>query len=187
MTIMPVSAVICMQTLLLVNSATLIQIEGWTPKGGHIPMPGTCDYVTLHGRGELSLQMGLSLLNNRQGIILDYLCSVSQLCLMLCDPMDCSPPGPSVHGIFKARILELPFPFPGNIPDPEVKPMSPASLALAGRFFITEPSGKFFELSRWAQFNHKSTEKWKRQGRDQNQRVRHENGNKVRESLGGCL
>jgi len=55
---------------------------------------------------------------------------------------------------------ELPFPSPGNIPDPEVKPMSPASLALAGRFFITEPSGKFFELSRWAQFNHKSAEKW---------------------------
>lgn len=38
-------------------------------------MPGTCDYVTLHGRGELSLQMGRSLLNSRQGIILDYLCS----------------------------------------------------------------------------------------------------------------
>ena len=51
---MPVSAVICMQTLLLVNSATLIQIEGWTPKGGHIPMPGTCDYVTLHGRGDFA-------------------------------------------------------------------------------------------------------------------------------------
>ena len=25
---------------------------------------------------------------------------------MLCDPMDCSPPGPSFHGIFQARILE---------------------------------------------------------------------------------
>ena len=27
-------------------------------------------------------------------------------CLTLCDPMDCSPPGPSVHGISQARILE---------------------------------------------------------------------------------
>ena len=27
-------------------------------------------------------------------------------CLTLCDPMDCSPPGSSVHGIFQARILE---------------------------------------------------------------------------------
>ena len=31
---------------------------------------------------------------------------VAQLCLTLCDPMDCSPPGSSVHGIFQARILE---------------------------------------------------------------------------------
>ena len=30
-----------------------------------------------------------------------------QLCLSLCDPMDCSPPGPSVHGILQAKILEL--------------------------------------------------------------------------------
>ena len=31
---------------------------------------------------------------------------VAQLCLTLCDPMDCSLPGSSVHGIFQARILE---------------------------------------------------------------------------------
>ena len=29
-----------------------------------------------------------------------------QLCPTLCDPMDCSPPGSSVHGIFQARVLE---------------------------------------------------------------------------------
>ena len=37
---------------------------------------------------------------------------VAQLCLTLCDPMDCSPPGSSVHEIFQARILEwvvIPF------------------------------------------------------------------------------
>ena len=33
-------------------------------------------------------------------------CSVTQSCLTLCGPMDCSLPGPSVHGIFQARILE---------------------------------------------------------------------------------
>ena len=33
-------------------------------------------------------------------------CSVTQSCLTLCDPMDCSLPGSSVHGIFQARILE---------------------------------------------------------------------------------
>ena len=31
---------------------------------------------------------------------------VTQSCLTLCNPMDCSPPGPSVHAIFQARILE---------------------------------------------------------------------------------
>ena len=34
---------------------------------------------------------------------------------------------------------ELPFPSPGDIPDPGIKPMSPA---LAGGFFATEPPGK---------------------------------------------
>ena len=31
---------------------------------------------------------------------------VFQSCLTLCDPMDCSPPGSSIHGIFQARVLE---------------------------------------------------------------------------------
>ena len=31
---------------------------------------------------------------------------VTQSCSTLCDPMDCSLPGPSVHGILQARILE---------------------------------------------------------------------------------
>ena len=34
------------------------------------------------------------------------MCVVVQSCLTLCDPMDCSPPGSSLHGIFRARILE---------------------------------------------------------------------------------
>ena len=37
---------------------------------------------------------------------------VTQSCLTLCDPMDYSPPGSSVHGILQARILEwvaIPF------------------------------------------------------------------------------
>ena len=29
-----------------------------------------------------------------------------QSCLTLCNPMDCSPPGSSVHGVLQARILE---------------------------------------------------------------------------------
>ena len=33
-------------------------------------------------------------------------CMLTQPCLTLCKPMDCSPPGSSIHGIFQARILE---------------------------------------------------------------------------------
>ena len=33
-------------------------------------------------------------------------CSVAQSCLILCDPMDYSPPRSSVYGIFQAEILE---------------------------------------------------------------------------------
>ena len=67
----------------------------------------------------------------------------AQLCLALCNPMDCSPPGSSVHGIFQARILEwVLFPPPGVLPDPGIEPKSPESTALAGGFFTIEPPGK---------------------------------------------
>ena len=49
---------------------------------------------------------------------------VAQSCPTLCDPMDCSPLGSSVHEIFQARILEggLPFPSPGDLPNPGIEP-----------------------------------------------------------------
>ena len=52
---------------------------------------------------------------------------VTQSCPTLCDPVDCSPPGSSVHGLFQARLLEwIAFPFPGDLLDPGIKPGSPA-------------------------------------------------------------
>ena len=45
---------------------------------------------------------------------------VAQLCPALCDPMDCSPPGSSVHG------SGLPFPSPGDRPNPGIELRSPA-------------------------------------------------------------
>ena len=38
--------------------------------------------------------------------LVDLKSSVAQSCLTLCDSMDCSPPGSSVHRIFQARVLE---------------------------------------------------------------------------------
>ena len=49
-----------------------------------------------------------------------------QSCPTLWDPMDCNPPGSSVHGILQARELEwLPFPSPGDLPNSGVEPRSP--------------------------------------------------------------
>ena len=43
------------------------------------------------------------------------------------NPMDCSPPGSSVHGILQAEYWSgLPFPSPGDLPDPGMEPGSPA-------------------------------------------------------------
>ena len=58
----------------------------------------------------------------------------------LCDPMDCSPLGFSVHGIFQARVLEW-----GTISStrgssgPGIKPVPPVTPASAGGFLTTEP------------------------------------------------
>ena len=52
----------------------------------------------------------------------------------------CSPPGSSIHGIFQARILEwLPFPSPGDLPNPGIEPGSPA---LQADTLPSEPPGK---------------------------------------------
>ena len=66
-------------------------------------------------------------------------CSDTQLCLTLCDPTDCSPPGSSVHGFPRQEYWSgLPFPTPGAPPNPETKPASPS---VAGRLFSAEPQG----------------------------------------------
>ena len=65
---------------------------------------------------------------------------VAQSCPILCDPMDCSLPCSSVHGILQARYWSgLPFPSPGDLPDPGIKPGSPALEADA---LTSEPPGK---------------------------------------------
>ena len=46
---------------------------------------------------------------------------VTQLCLTLCDSMDCSPPGSSVQEYQSG----LPCPSPGDLPDPGIEPRLP--------------------------------------------------------------
>ena len=63
---------------------------------------------------------------------------VAQLSLTLCDPMDCSPPGSSVHNSLQARILEwVALPLTGDLPDPGTEP---GSLVLQAGSLPSEPT-----------------------------------------------
>ena len=70
-----------------------------------------------------------------------YVCMlVTQLCPTLCDPMDSSLPGSSVHGISRQGYWSgLPFLSPGDLPDPGIEPESPAMQADA---LLSELLGK---------------------------------------------
>ena len=58
---------------------------------------------------------------------------VAQLCLTLCNPMDCSPPGFSVYGIVQARILEwIAIPFSRGTSQPRDRTLVSC---IVGRFF----------------------------------------------------
>ena len=69
------------------------------------------------------------------------LCLVTQLCLILCDSMDCSPPDSSVHGDSSGKntgvgcrtLLQ------GDLPNPGIEPRSPA---LRADSLPAEPPGK---------------------------------------------
>ena len=64
----------------------------------------------------------------------------SQLCPTVCDPIDCSLPSSSVHGISRQEHWSgLPFPPPGDLPDLGIEP---SSSPFIGRFFTTAPPGK---------------------------------------------
>ena len=80
----------------------------------------------------------------------------TQSYLTIYNPMDCSPPGSSVHGILQARILEwLPLPSPGNLLNPGIEPGPPA---LSGPFFTTEPPNIYWSKSLFG-FLHKMLQK----------------------------
>ena len=71
-------------------------------------------------------------------------CAHAQLCLTLCDPMDCSQSG--CMELSRQRYWRgLPFPTPGDLPDPGIEPGSPA---LQADSLPTELQGKLKTLSK---------------------------------------
>ena len=73
---------------------------------------------------------------------------VAQLCPTLCDPMDCSPPGSSVHAILQAKILErVAIAFPrGSFPPRDWTWVS----CIAGRFFTVWATREAHPCQWWA-------------------------------------
>ena len=68
------------------------------------------------------------------------LCLVAQSCSILFDPMDCSPPGTSVHGDSPGKNTSgLPCPPPGDLPNPGIEPRFPT---LQVDSLPAEPPGK---------------------------------------------
>ena len=76
------------------------------------------------------------------------LCLVTQSCQTFCNPLDYSPT--RLNGIFSKSTgsfrqeywSRLPFPSPGDLPDPGIKHASPVSAALQADSLPTEPSRK---------------------------------------------
>ena len=72
-----------------------------------------------------------------------------QLCPTLCDPMDYSPPGPSIHGDSPGKNTWLPCPPPGDLPNPGIEPMCLISPALGGRFLPLAPASIYGNIYIW--------------------------------------
>ena len=68
-----------------------------------------------------------------------YCCLVAKSCLTLVIPWIIANQPPLSMGFPRLRILELPIPYPGDLSDSGIEPVSPV---LAGGFFTTEPPGR---------------------------------------------
>ena len=77
-------------------------------------------------------------------VLIKIACQSLQSCQTLCNPLDNSPPGCSVHGIFSGKNIGVGCHFltPGYLPEPIIKPTSPVSPALQADSLPAEPSGK---------------------------------------------
>ena len=95
----------------------IVMEENWSPPSPSLVGIFLSHLVTLsaaHGVGVVS--------KSRLVFCLLHACyaKLPQLCLTLCNPLDCSPPGSSVHGILQARVLECPP--PADLPNLGIKP-----------------------------------------------------------------
>ena len=71
-----------------------------------------------------------------------------QSCPTFCDPMDCSLPGSSIHGILQVRILEwVAVPFSRDLPDSGMEPMFPEAPALQVDSLLLSHKGSVLKIN----------------------------------------
>ena len=101
------------------------------------------DYISnvITKRGTPNISFKSSFHSTNEYCVCVCMCALTQSCLTLCDPMDYSTPGSSVHGIFQGRLLEWVAISFSLVPNPGIKPTSPD---LVGRCFTTGPPTNIF-------------------------------------------
>ena len=88
-------------------------------------------------------------------------------CVTLCDPVDCSLSGSSVHGILQARILDwVAMPSFSDLPDLGIEPVSLLSPPSASRFFTTSSSWETHPIFRRLLIKVKLLSKYLSEGTD---------------------
>ena len=124
------------------------------PLPPHLPGPSfssslLCNLVIKCGYADHGLPEMLLLMWKGQLSRVAALCAmwqVAQSCPTLCDPVDCNPPGSSVHRIFQASILEwVAISLSKGSSRPRDRTWVPCGSYTAGRFFtavVKEESGK---------------------------------------------
>ena len=95
--------------------------------------------------------LAVLVLSSHYGRFTVYVCAKSlQMCPALCDPIDHSLTGSSVHGIHQARILEwVAMASSGDLPNPKIELASLTSPALAGGFFTPSATWEALWKAQW--------------------------------------
>ena len=99
---------------------------------------------------------------NLEPVIQSKWSEVAQSCLTLCNPMDCSLSGSSIHGIFQGRVLEwIAISFSRDLPNPGIEPGSPAlqvdKVSQKNKYYIlthTHTHIYIWNLEKWYWWNY---------------------------------
>ena len=123
-------------SLLTVESRTTVNT--WINRDYLKPKIPTKHTKYIHGQNSLPICTFLTTQNSLYSNTKHFTCNmpggnrgkwvkVAQLCLTLCDLMDCSPPGSSVHEFSRQEYWSgFPFPSPGDHPHLGIEPRCPA-------------------------------------------------------------